>query len=176
LKVLDDLLQKNDKGQYSLSDKGKLAYKVLTEFPGPQPKVVDKRIYKAWIILTVASVILLVLNGYFLSIPVERTSLALAILLLATTLAFYVRVRPSTSGNRVFFIGVGATVLGSLLWFVVFWLFNVSMLRRSFVRSSGDLAFDVILLSSLIICWVTCGFIGDLIGRRRNYVIPALRV
>lgn len=87
LKVLGDLLEKNASGHYLLSEKGQVAYRVLTEFPSGQPKVVDKRIYKAWIILTVASVILLILNGYFLNIPIERTALALAILLLATAVA-----------------------------------------------------------------------------------------
>jgi DNA-binding transcriptional ArsR family regulator len=176
LKVLGDLLQKNELGQYSLSDRGQLAYRLLTEFPNDPPKVVDKRIYKAWIILTAGSVIFLILNGYFFNIPIERTALALAVLLSSTAIAFYVRVKPSTSSNRVFFIVVGGTMFGSLLWFVVFWLFNVSMLRWSIVRSSGDLAFNLILLSSLIICWVLGGYIGDWIGRRRSYVIPIIRV
>jgi DNA-binding transcriptional ArsR family regulator len=176
LKVLSDLLRKNDSGQYSLSDKGQLAYRLLTEFPDNPLKIFDKRIYKSWIILTAAAVILLIVNGYFFNIPTERVSISLAILLVTTALAFYVRVRPSTSGNRVFFIMVGGAVIGFLLWFAIAMFFNISTLRWSIVRSSGDLGFDLIMLSSLIICWVIGGYIGDWIGRRRDYVIPMIRV
>jgi hypothetical protein len=176
LKVLGDLLQKNDLGQYTLSDKGQLAYKVLTEFPNAQIKVVDKRIYKAWIILTVASVILLILNGYFLSIPIERTALALAIFLSASAIAFYIRIRPSASGNRIFFMTVGAGVIGFLIWGLFFLLYNVSALRWYIIRVSGNLAFNILLLTTLIICWVIGGLIGDWFGKRRDYVIPRIRV
>ena len=176
LKVLGDLLQKNDTGHYALSDKGRLAYKVLTEFPNAQSKVVDKRIYKAWIILTAASVILLILNGYFLSIPVERTSLALAILLLASAAAFYIRIRPSTSGNRVFFVAVGAGCLGFLLWFAVSLIILHTGMRWTILKVTGDLGNDLFALASLIICWVIGGYIGDWLGKRRGYVIPTIRV
>jgi hypothetical protein len=37
LKVLGDLLEKNQDGQYILSEKGRLAHKVLTEFPNGPP-------------------------------------------------------------------------------------------------------------------------------------------
>ena len=54
LKVLADLLIKNEDGQYMLTEKGQLAYRVLTEFSSNQPQVIDKRIYKSWIIFTIA--------------------------------------------------------------------------------------------------------------------------
>lgn len=176
LKVLGDLLEKNASGHYLLSEKGQVAYRVLTEFPSGQPKVVDKRIYKAWIILTVASVILLILNGYFLNIPIERTALALAILLLATAVAFYVRIRPSTSGNRIFFVAVGAGCLGFLLWFAVSLIILDTGIRWTILKTTGDLGNDLFALATLIICWVIGGYIGDWLGRRRGYVIPTIRV
>jgi hypothetical protein len=176
LKVLGDLLEKNASGQYMLSEKGQIAYKVLTEFPNGHPKAIDKRIYKAWIILTVASVILLILNGYLLNTPIERTTLALAILLLATAAGFYVRVRPSTSGNRIFFVAVGAGCLGFLLWAVVTLIILHTGIRWTILRTTGDLGNDLFALASLIICWVIGGYIGDWLGRRRGYVIPTIRV
>ena len=176
LKVLGDLLEKNTSGLYLLSEKGQLAYRVLTEFPSGQPKVVDKRIYKAWIILTVASVILLILNGYFLNMPVERTALALAILLLATAAAFYVRVQPSTSGNRIFFVAVGAGCLGFLLWATVTLIILHTGIRWTILKTTGNLGNDLFALASLIICWVIGGYIGDWLGKRRAYIIPKIRV
>jgi DNA-binding transcriptional ArsR family regulator len=44
LKVLDGLLLKNDAGQYVLSEKGKLAARLLLEFPED-----DGQLYKQWI-------------------------------------------------------------------------------------------------------------------------------
>ena len=44
LKVLGDLLLKNDAGQYTLSEKGKLAARLLLEFPED-----DGQLFKQWI-------------------------------------------------------------------------------------------------------------------------------
>ena len=173
LKVLGELLQKNEKGQYMLSEKGQLAYKVLTEFPNKQPRPVDKRI---WAIFTIASVTIALLNGYFVGIPLERTMAVVVILLLTTSFAFYIRVRPSTSGNRVFFIAVGTFVLGFVFWAIVVLLMNGSGLRYQLFRETGNFGDDFFALTSLIICWIAGGFVGDWVGRRRNYIIPVLRV
>jgi hypothetical protein len=173
LKVLGDLLQKNENGKYVLSEKGQLAHKVLTEFPSKQSKPVDKRI---WAIFTIASVTIALLNGYFIGIPLERTIAIVVILLLTTGFAFYIRVRPSTSTNRVFFIAVGTFVLGFVFWAIVVLLMNGSGLRYQLSRATGNFGDDFFFLTSLIICWIAGGFIGDWVGRRRNYIIPVLRV
>jgi hypothetical protein len=96
LKVLGDLLQKNDSGQYILSKKGKLAFRVISEFPNGQPQV-DKRVYKVWIILFTAVVAITLLNDYFLNIPIERAAMILTIILLSFGFAFYIRIRPSNA-------------------------------------------------------------------------------
>lgn len=176
LKVLGDLLEKTDNGQYRLNAKGQLAYQVLTQFPNGQPPVTDPRIYKSWIIFTVASVIIAVLNGYFLHIPVEDTALVVTILLLATGFAFYIRIRPSTEGNRVFYIAVGAFCLGFVFWFLLESLLLFSGLRWQILSSTGNVGDDFAALASLVVCWILGGWIGDLIGKKRNYNIPMLRV
>lgn len=173
LKVLGDLLQKNENGLYLLSEKGQLAYKVLTEFPANQPKPVDKRI---WAIFTIGSVTIAILNGYFLNIPVERTALVVTILLLTTGFAFYIRINPSTSGNRVFFIAVGAFCIGFVFWFIVTSIILFSGLRWEIIRTTGNIGDDFVATANLAICWIVGGFIGDWIGKRRNYIIPVLRV
>ncbi len=176
LKVLGDLIEKNDSGQYLLSEKGQLAYKVLTEFPSGQPQVADKRIYKSWIIFTIASVTITVLNGYFLNIPLAETALVLTILLLTTGFAFYIRIKPSTSGNRVFFIAVGAFGIGFVFWFILTLVILYSGLRWEILNSTGNLGDDFVATANLVICWITGGWVGDLIGKRRKYIIPMIRI
>ena len=99
-----------------------------------------------------------------------------ALLLLTTGFAFYIRVRPSNSGNRVFFIFVGAFVIGFILWFLVTSIILFSGLRWQIISSTGNIGDDFVVFATLIICWLVGGFLGDLIGKRRNYIIPMLRV
>ena len=175
LKVLGDLIKKNDSGQYILSEKGGLAYRVLTEFPNEQPQVADRRIFKSWIILFAATIAITSLNGYFF-IPLQRTALILAIEILSFSFAFYIRIRPSHSGNRAFFIAAGALGLGFIFWFLITSLILFSGLRWQIVSSTGNLGDDFVVTATLLICWIAGGFVGDLIGRRRNYIIPMMRV
>jgi hypothetical protein len=49
LKVLGDLLAKNEKGEYLLSEKGKLAYRLLQEFPEDNNRELRKRQREFWI-------------------------------------------------------------------------------------------------------------------------------
>ena len=70
LKVLGDLLVKNETGQYTLTDKGKLASRLLIEFPEPDNQLQTKkkwwrRFWAAAIILQSAGLIV-VLVLYFL--------------------------------------------------------------------------------------------------------------
>lgn len=175
LKVLGDLIKKNDSGQYILSEKGELAYRVLTEFPNEQPQVADRRIFKSWIILFSATIAITIMNGYFF-IPLQRTVLILAIEVLSFSFAFYIRIRPSHSGNRAFFIAAGALGLGFVFWFLITSLILFSGLRWQIVSSTGNLGDDFVVTATLLICWIAGGFVGDLIGRRRNYIIPMMRV
>ena len=176
LKVLGDLLTKNQEGQYTLTEKGKLAYRVLTEFPNTQPQITDKRVLKMMLFFGIASVILALLNGYAFNIPIERTALVVIMVMLTFGFAFYIRVRPSQSGNRVFFIAVGTFCIGFLFWAAVTLLLLHSGLRWLIIQSTGNIGDDLTALATLIICWILGGFVGDWIGRKRNYVIPMLRI
>jgi hypothetical protein len=52
IKVLGDLLVKNESGQYTLSNKGKAAVRLITEFPDVDYSVEDKKIWwrRFWIV------------------------------------------------------------------------------------------------------------------------------
>lgn len=174
LKVLGDLLQKNNSGQYSLSDKGQVAYKVMTEFPNNQRQL-DKRTYKVWIILFSAVVIVTLLNGYFMVVNIQRTILILAIQVLSFAFAFYIRLKPSRSGNRAFFIAIGAIGPGFVFWFLLTSLIMFSGLRLTIITSAGSIGDNFTVFATLIICWIAGGFVGDLLGKRRGYIIPMIR-
>ena len=175
LKVLDDLIEKTPNGIYQLTEKGKLAYRMLTEFPDQDCPPRDMRTFKAWFVLIVATVVLTVFTGYFLRIPLERQVIILTIVLLSSGFAFYIRVKPSKSGNRAFFIAVGVIGIGFILWFVVTSIVLFSGLRWQIISSTGNVGDNFVFLTTLLICWIVGGFIGDFIGRKRNYIIPILR-
>jgi hypothetical protein len=149
---------------------------MLNEFPNQESAQPDKRIFKAWFVLTVATVIITILTGYFLKIPLERQAITLIILLLTVGFAFYIRIKPTASGNRAFFIAIGAFCIGFVLWFAITSLILFSGLRWQILDSTGNLGDDFTVFTTLIICWIVGGFIGDWIGKRRDYVIPTLRV
>jgi hypothetical protein len=176
LKVLGDLVTKNGNDQYTLTSRGNLAYQVLTQFPDQSQPVQDKRIYKAWIVMTAAAVFMAVISCYYLQIPPFRTAVTVAVLLVTTAFAFYVRIKPSARGNRVFYISAGAFTLGAVFWLLIFAFMNYSGLRWSIVRSSGDLSFDFFTAAMLVVCWVAGGFVGDLIGKRRSYKIAPPKI
>jgi hypothetical protein len=53
---------------------------------------------------------------------------------------------------------------------------NASGFRWQIVNFSGNMGDDFFAITSLIICWIIGGFIGDLIGKKRNYKLPLLKV
>jgi len=176
LKVLGDLLEKDETEKYLLSEKGKLAYRVLTEFPNTQPQVTDRRVLKTMLFFGIASVILALVNGYVLNMSIERTAIVVFVIILTFGFAFYIRVKPSRSGNRVFFIAVGAFCFGFVFWALITLLILHSGLRWQIQSATGPIGDDFVAAATLIICWILGGWVGDLIGRRRNYIIPMLRV
>lgn len=175
LKVLGDLIEKDPSGMYQLTEKGKLAYRMLTEFPDQERPPQDMRLFKAWFVLIVANIVITILMGYFLRIPIERQAIILTILLLSSGFAYYIRIRPSKSGNRAFFIAVGVLSIGFVLWFIVTSILLFSGLCWQIVSSTGNIGDDFVVFTTLILCWIVGGIIGDLIGRKRNYIIPILR-
>jgi DNA-binding transcriptional ArsR family regulator len=70
LKVLGDLLTKNETGQYMLSEKGKLAFRLLEEFPEKSNQLQKRKGQKQfWTVAAVSQVVYLisVLTLYYLN-------------------------------------------------------------------------------------------------------------
>jgi len=107
--------------------------------------------------------------SYFLfHIPLERVAGALAITLLAIGFAYYIRIKPSMKVNRATYIMLG-----------IFGTFLVTLFGGGFIIQAIDsppiptylgpwLSFIVLMIASPI----AGAFIGDWIGKRRNYRLP----
>jgi MFS family permease len=118
-----------------------------------------------WIGVILSTIVLGFANFFFWHVPIERAVSAMALTLVCVGIAYYIRVRPSMKVNRALYILLGITPIGFILW--VIW--GVSGIGRLITDMVG--AFP-----SLLISWAVCygigAFIGDWIGRKRNYRLP----
>jgi hypothetical protein len=117
-----------------------------------------------WLIIVVATVIIGVALPITRNVPVETAAFYLIVILIFEGLAYYARVKPSISLNRVMYILLGAPI-GFVLWFIS-WFFVV---RVMYPQAGENLA---AVLISLIVCFGIAFVIGDLIGKARHYKGP----
>ena len=139
--------------------------------PEKGSKITSRSSY--WILLTISSIVVISASAYFLNLSAERAVIVLVTVMLGIAFAFYLRVRPSIAVNRVLFIFIGSTVLGGIMWAMIMLLSNATGFRWVVADLIGDSFFA---LFTLIICWILGGFIGDLIGKSRNYMFPQLNI
>jgi hypothetical protein len=122
-----------------------------------------------WRPLWIASVLGIIISALVLflggCVPLERAVLGLVISFLCIGVAYYIRVRPSVTMNRVVYICLGCGI--SFVMIAV--VYGVSGLGRWVTDTLG-------VWPSLIIgyaVFVPIGIsIGDWIGKRRNYQLP----
>jgi hypothetical protein len=124
-----------------------------------------KPLWIAVLLTTIASGVV----GYFLlHAPLERVMGGLALTFLGIGIGYYIRVRPSMKVNRALYIALGA--LGT--WFIVFFggafIILTTGLPPPFAYLGPLGGFIIFFIAPYIIG----AFIGDWIGRRRNYRLP----
>ena len=123
-----------------------------------------------WKLLWVTTLILTIAVGaasYFLfHVPIGRVAGALAITLLAIGFAYYIRIKPSRKVNRGLYILLGFSPIGFCLWLL--YAFSGIGLFLTTLGPLGSLA-SMLLFPIPFIIGV---FIGDWIGKRRNYRLP----
>jgi hypothetical protein len=118
-----------------------------------------------WITVVAVNVAWILFGFFVLHYPIERVALLTLFTFFCIGIAYYIRVRPSLKVNRTVYVLLGITPIGFSLWIV----FAISGLGRWLTNTVG--AFP-----SFIIGWAVFlsigAFIGDWIGKRRNYQLP----
>jgi len=119
-----------------------------------------------WIYLLLSTIALGVVNYFLFHIPLERVAGGLALTFLMIGFAYYIRIRPSRKVNRGVYIFLGFSPIGFGLW-----LLYVYSGISGFLTTLGPLG---ALVSMLLfpIPYIIGMFIGDWIGKRRNYRLP----
>ena len=121
-----------------------------------------------WIAVLLSTIALGAVDYFLFHVPLERVAGALAITLLAIGFSYYIRIKPSTKVNRAVYIMLG-----------IFGTFLVTLFGGGFIIQAIDsppiptylgpwLSFIVLMIASPI----AGAFIGDQIGKRRNYRLP----
>jgi MFS family permease len=119
-----------------------------------------KPLWMATVLLTVASGAI----GYFvLQVPLERVALLLFLTFFCIGIAYYIRVKSSIKVNRALYILLGITPLGFVL--SVAYAFFIGRYVTGWLWGW----FNIIVTVGILI---TGAFIGDWLGKRRNYQLP----
>jgi len=160
LRVLNEFLEKSDEGNYGLSEKGKQAQEILAKLP--KKSDMSKRWKIGWCLMLASVLTLIVVNWYIFDFPLTRVIPSFGGVLFVATIVYLLKVRPLTAG-RVFYIGMGLSVLGC-----VFWLLALTFAKMIGIDVGDNLFFTI----SLVVGYGAGGLVGDWIGKKRGYRIP----
>jgi hypothetical protein len=183
LKILGDLLEKNEIGQYRLSEKGKLAYKVLTDFPNGQPMEQSykrKRLIAS--ILAIANAISLIvssllffigyINWHFFSSQMIYSFVAF---LVAFIIFKFPTSRPKYDPKRARKLTAASFVIGGAMFTSIFLFFVTGILLMTILgtRIPGGPIGTAFLLFSFVGGPIIGGIIGYYLSRRSKYSNPS---
>jgi DNA-binding transcriptional ArsR family regulator len=179
LKILDDLLTKNNEGQYTLTEKGKLASRLLLEYPeGSLEKMRkwERKFWKAALIIAVG-VLIIHLVAYFLGY-IELSGLYRGLLWIVPAISIIylfehiVRDLSSQKIRSKYLLAnyyARGIVIGLLLWFALTIGLGLGvssgLVSLVFLGRGGQITLQI---ASLIVCCV----IGSLINKRQCGLSP----
>jgi hypothetical protein len=122
-----------------------------------------------WRPVWIGSVLAIIISGFvlFLSgfVPLEETAVGLVFAFLCVGVAYYIRVKPSIRVNRALYILLGISPIGFGLWI----LYALSGIGMFITTHFGTW---VSLIIGFTVPYAIGAFIGDWIGKRRNYQLP----
>ena len=119
-----------------------------------------------WISILLSTIALGVVDYFLFHSPLERVAGELVLTFLMIGFAYYIRIKPSRKVNRGVYIGLGFSPIGFGLWL----LYVYSGISR-FLTTLGPWGS----LASMLLFptpYIMGAFIGDWIGKRRNYRLP----
>ena len=117
-----------------------------------------------WIITLLATIVSGAAGFFLLDVSLARAAGGVTLTFICIGFAYYIRVRPSLTVNRALYILLGITPLG----FSLMMLYVVSGIGSFIAAHLGP----VPNLIGFIVPYVVGAFIGDWIGKRRNYILP----
>lgn len=171
LKVLGDLLEKDETEKYRLSEKGKIASNLLTQFPEQNGSTPNKtRLKVIWLICSMTFTLLAFILWYALNAPIYRLIYVLIVAQVGSAFLYYIRAKPEKTG-RIFWITLGITVLGGVFWLLLQALMKETGFRLQLLGLVGTAGDDLFALISLVVLWSLGGFVGDWIGKKRKYKV-----
>jgi hypothetical protein len=172
LTVLNDFLERLPNGKYVLSEKGKIAFKMLNELP---ESVGVSRRWKIGYGITVAFLIVNVFVGWYINAFRPSTVIVgLSSVIFGAVFLYYFKVKPIKSASFLF-IYVGAIVLGPVLWFIIWGFTRAIKLQLKWYQTTGsDTSFNLFLAISLVVCCIVGGLVGEWVGKKRQYKWPRI--
>lgn len=118
-----------------------------------------------WVAVIMSTVALGAASFLLTRIPLERIVCGVALTLVCIGITYYIRIRTSRRVNRVVYILIGITPIGFVIWIVL----AVSGIGGWLTYHFGVWPSIII---SFTVPYIIGAFIGDWIGRRRDYRLP----
>ena len=116
-----------------------------------------------WISLLIVTIATAILSFFTLHMPLQQLIIGTVVAFVAIGFAYYIRIKPSFKANRALYVLLGITPFG----FVLSVAYAVFLGRYVTGWLMGW--FNIIVTIGILI---TGAFIGDWIGKRRNYQLP----
>src|SRR5665647_118460 len=181
LKVLGDLLSKNEEEKYVLTEKGKLASRLLSEF-SEDNNLKKKPVWwrKFWVAEAIVTPIYLAINialyfiGYIDATTFYNLTLGIfAFIGIGYMITHIKKEILSAEGllklNKALYLLVGLFVGGFIIWVGLTVAMNVTGVRLWLASIIGDLALAI---ATMIPCYIIGGLLGNWIGKKTNCYIP----
>ena len=185
LKVLDDLISKNEEDKYVLSEKGQLALRLLNAFPSEKTLGRPPKWWrKFWVahILVDCTAFIILMATYLLGFASLATVYnGLLIIFMAIGIGYMIthitKDVMSEKGvkkiHRMIYLFAGAFIFGFILWIGFMSLLHSSRLDVQISRNFGLVTFDVIQITSVVLCYSVGGLFLDFIGKLIDYPLPS---
>lgn len=116
-----------------------------------------------WISTIIITLILGLFNYLFLHFPLDKVITYIIVTIILISFAYYIRIRPSMRVNRAIYILLGITPIGFIIW--VAYALLVARYVNEIFGSNASLIITIII-------YLFGAYIGDRIGRWRNYELP----